>query len=728
MFTTLGRWCADRPRRTLVAWLFLLALALTAVVSYGRVTSEQVSLPGSDSQAAKAIGDAAFADSASGRQPFVLHTPPTAPRLDAAAQRTAVEQSAQALAKVPHVTKVTDSLYAPGSSTLSADGHTGYLSLDLDVSARDLTSATTSALRSAAAPATAAGIEVTPGGALATAADRKPTEYSELVGLAAALVVLTVAFRRFSAALLPLLTGGMGLGITLPVIGLLGHRMDMPSAGATLAAMIGLGVGIDYTLFCLTRFRDLRAAGVPVEEAAVRTTAGSGKAVAFAGSSIVAALAGLCLGRLPLLYALALAPAIAVLVAVALNLTLLPAAFVLLGDRLGTGHPPGSVETATGGWAAVARAVVARPWRALLAAFLLLGVLALPATRLTFGQLDASSNATGTAGHTAYTQLAEAFGPGVNGPLLVTDTLPTPATSPTDPRLTALATALRQTTGVTSVGPAQLATDARQVRWQVIPATAPADPATADLVHRLRSTTLPTAATGQAHVGGVTAAQTDLNDRIAARMPLIVAAVLAVAALLLLLAFRAPLVAAKAALLNLLAVGASYGVLTAVFQLGHGARLIGLHGAVPVPGYVPLLMFAVLFGLSMDYEVFLLSAIREHYLRHRDNRAAVVTGLGSTGRIITSAALIMVSVFLSYLLNTDPVVKMFGIGLACAVLLDATVVRGILVPASMALLGRANWWLPAWLDRLLPHLDIEGDTPTPEAAPDLTPPAPPRRD
>ncbi|MER5639188.1 MMPL family transporter [Kitasatospora sp. NPDC002227] len=704
MFTTVGRWCARRPKRVVAAWLVLLVAALTAVLVLGKVTSEQVDLPGSDSQAAKEIVDTAFAGSASGHQPIVLHEGPDAPRLDADDRWPTVQQTAQELAKVPHVVGVTSFLDQNGRSALSADGRTGYLSVDLDIPARDITAATTSAVLAAAAPATAAGIEVTPGGYLATAADHRSTEYSELVGIAAALIVLLLAFRNLFAAVLPLLAGAVGLGITLPVIGLIGHRTDMPSAGSTLAAMIGLGVGIDYTLFCLTRFRDLRAAGVEVEEAAVRTTAGSGKAVAFAGSSIVAALAGLCLGRLPLLYALALAPAIAVLVAMALNLTLLPALLTLLGPRLGTGRPPAGADGSPRGWAAVARAVVARPWRSLAAAFLLLGALAMPAAHLTFGQLDAGADAPGSYSHTAYTRLADAFGPGINGQLQVTDTLATPATGSTDPRLTTATTTLRQTSGVASVGPAQLSADGRQVRWQVVPATAPTDPATSALVHRLRDTT-----SDSVHVGGATAAQTDLNDRIADRMPLIVGAVLTVAALLLLLAFRAPLVAAKAALMNLLAVGASYGILTAVFQDGHGARLIGLHGAVPVPGYVPLLLFAVLFGLSMDYEVFLLSAVRENYLRHGDNRRAVVDGLGSTGRIISSAALIMVSVFLSYLLNDDPVVKMFGIGLACAVLLDATVVRGILVPATMALLGHGNWWLPRWLDRLLPHLDIEGD-------------------
>jgi RND superfamily putative drug exporter len=578
----------------------------------------------------------------------------------------------------------------------------------------------------------------------------------------------------------------------------------------------------------------------------------------FAGSAVVAALAGLAFGGLPLLHALALAPGIAVLVAMAATLTLLPAVLSLLGPRLAPGarggrkarkerktreereerktreerervvrqEPGGRREaddragperactatasgsgraeaatgvpglarlegpatgtamdrregpaagtaadrregattgtatatgtdrreepatatgadrreepaTATGaeppetlaassrpadahpgagpapaGWGRIAAFVASRPWRCLLAALALTGVLAVPATQLTYGQLDAGDKAVGTASRTSYDRLADAFGPGANGPLQVVSTLPAPASGPDDARITAVTAALRTTGGVASVGPAQLDASGTHVRWQVTPTTAPSDPDTVELVHRLREETLPGAGADAGlvtHVGGATAAQADLNERLTERMPLVVGFVLAVAALLLLVAFRSPVVAVKAALMNLVSVAASYGVLTAVFQWGWGATLIGLEGPVPIPGYVPLLMFAVLFGLAMDYEVFLLSAVRAAYLRDGDNRGAVIAGLAGTGRIITSAALIMVSVFLGYLLPDDPVVKMFGIGLATAVALDATVVRGVLVPSTMVLLGRANWWLPDALDRLLPRLAIEDD-------------------
>ncbi|MEU5811783.1 MMPL family transporter [Streptomyces sp. NPDC047718] len=733
MFHALGRSCAGRPGRVLAVWLAVLLALAAAVLVHGRATSEAVTIPGSDSQAARDAA-AAFPGPPSGNQPVVLHTPADGAPLSSDAMAAAVRAAAADLARVDHVVAVTTPYDPAGRAAMSRDGHTAYLSVGLDVTGRDITAEITSAVVAATAPAQAAGIEVTPGGDLAAAADKGSTGHSELIGLAAAAVILFAGLRRVTAAGLPLVVGVVGLVVSLALIGLVGHVMDMPSSGATIAAMIGLGVGIDYTLFCLTRFRDLLGAGVPVVEAAARTTATSGKAAAFAGCAVAAALAGLALGGLPLLYALALAPGLAVIVAVAAALTLLPALLALLGRRLAPARTPVRPAATTGDdradaaagdpadapadspagarWHRLAVHVAGRPWRHLLAGLALLAVLAAPATQLTFGQLDAGDKASGTDSRIAYERLAEAFGPGANGPLQVTASLPTPAAGTDDGRLTAVTTALGRTPGVAGVGAPQLASDARTARWQVTPATGPGDPETARLVDRLRESTLPavTADSGAtAHVGGATATQADLNDRLAHRMPVIIATVVAVAALLLLLAFRSPVVAVKAAVMNLLSVGAAYGVLTALFQWGWGAGPIGLEGPVPIPGYVPLLMFAVLFGLSMDYEVFLLTAVRENWLRYGDNRRAVVAGLAGTGRIITSAALIMVSVFLSYLLSEDPVVKMFGVGLATAVALDATVVRGLLVPTSMVLLGTRNWWLPARLDRLLPHMDIEGE-------------------
>ncbi|MFE3859753.1 MMPL family transporter [Streptomyces goshikiensis] len=738
MFVSVGRWCARRPKRTIAAWLLLLLALGAAVALCGRVTSEAVSIPGSDSQAA-ADAARAFPGSASGKQPLVLHTGAGGADLTSAGARDAVAAAARNIAGVDHVVAVTTPYEGAGRAAMSADGHTAFLSVELDVTDRDITPEVTRRIVDAARPAEAAGIEVTPGGSLAAAADKGSTRHSEIIGLLAALAILWFGFRSAVAATVPLIAAVVGLGVSLSVVGLLGHLMDMPSAGSTIAAMIGLGVGVDYSLFCLTRFRELLGDGASVEDAAALTTAASGKAVAFAGCAVVAALASLALGGLPLLHALALAPGIAVLVAVAATLTLLPALFALLGRSLAptpTAAAPAAPDAATapgpvatdaaagGGWRRVAERVARQPWRHLIGALLLVAVLAAPAAGLTFGQLDGGDKVSSTASRTAYDRLAGAFGPGVNGPLQVTDALPDPASGPTDPRVAKVTDALTDTPGVAAVGPPQLSPDGRTARWQVTPTTAPGDPETARLVHRLRESTLPaaTADTGHgAHVSGAPAAQLDLNDRLSRRLPAIIAFVLVIAALLLLLAFRSVVVAATAAVLNLVSVAAAYGVLTALFQQGWGAGALGLDGAVPIPGYVPLLMFAVLFGLSMDYEVFLLSAVREAYLKSGDHRGSVITGLARTGGIITSAALIMVCVFLSYLLSDDPVVKMFGIGLATAVALDATLVRGLLVPAAMILLGKANWWLPGWLDRALPRIDIEGGDHVPPPGPATEP-------
>ncbi|WP_406858736.1 MMPL family transporter [Streptomyces sp. HUAS MG47] len=343
MFLALGRWCARRPRRILALWAAVTIAVACAVMLQGRVTSEAVVIPGSDSQAARDVADA-FPGPASGNQPLVLHTAPDGPALTSAIARKAVEAAAADVARVDHVMSVGTPYGTPGRAAMSADGHTAYLSIGLNVTGRDITPEISEAVMSAAEPARQAGITVTPGGELAAAADKESTTHSELIGLAAAAIVLFLGLRRILAAGLPLAVGVVGLVISLSAIGLVGHVLDMPSAGATIAAMIGLGVGIDYTLFCLTRFRELLAQGHPAVDAAGHTTASAGKAAAFAGCAVAAALAGLALGGLPLLHALALAPAIAVLVAVLAALTLLPALLTLLGHRLS--HRPSYARTA----------------------------------------------------------------------------------------------------------------------------------------------------------------------------------------------------------------------------------------------------------------------------------------------------------------------------------------------------------------------------------------------
>ena len=714
----LGRACYRHRRVVMATWLIALIAVLAMVGIVGRATTETVRIPGSDSQAALDAVTAGFPTTANPAQPIVMQS--TRGKLTDAPARSAIEASAAAVARVPHVTSVSTPYQQGHQGQLSSDQSIGTLSVTFDVTGRQLTPDLVHQVVDATAPATAAGVTIKPGGALADALERPDTVRSEVLGLLVAALVLVLAFRSFWAMLVTLANALVGIALTLGIVGLMGHLIDTPSVAVTLATMIGLGVGIDYALFAVIRYQRHLADGVGIESALAATLASSGASVAFAGCTVIVSLAGLWLAGLPLVGVMGTAAGIAVLVAVTAALTLLPAVLGQLGERLrppavASAHADSAAPGHSSGWGRLAGFVGRTPWSTLTASLLVLATLAAPVLSLSLGQLDAGSFPTSKGSRQAYDLIARGFGPGANGPLLVTVTLPDPGSGPSATTVTAVTGALSQTAGVASVSPAQLDTAQTLARWQVTPTTSPSDPATATLVSTLREQTLPAALHGSAsvaHIGGQTAAKVDLTDIIGTRLPWVVLAVVVTAALLLLLAFRSPLVSLKAALVNLISVGAAYGALVAVFSWGWGVHLLGLDGPVPIESYVPLIMFAVLFGLSMDYEVFLVSAIRERFLRGDDNSAAVQGGVADTGRVISSAALIMVAIFASFVAYSDPVVKMFGIGLAVAVAVDATIVRGILVPSTMVLLGRANWWIPRWLDRLLPHLDIHPDSST----------------
>jgi RND superfamily putative drug exporter len=684
----LGRAVAVRPRLVLVAWLAVAGGLLAAVTMLGAPTDNDVTLPGSDAQAARDLlsAHAPGADATVGQ--VVLHVDNG--RLDDPGQRAAVDESVRRITGLRHVTAVLPADAATGS--LSADGRTGYLSVTLDVSPRAVDRPLATSVLDGAAPARAAGVQVVSGGVLAQALDTSDTRTSELLGLAVAAVVLVLAFRGLVAAALPIVTAILTLSCGISLIGLTGHVAHVPTVGASLATMIGLGVGIDYALFLVTRYRELLAAGTPAREAVADSVASSGTAIVFAGGTVVIALGGLYLAGVPVLGTLAWCCALVVAFAVAGATTLLPALLALLGprvDALGTTPRP---DRGGSGWARLADRVTRRPWLYAVGTTVLLAGLAAPALGLRLGQTDAGDNPAGSAGRTSYELLADAFGPGVNGPLTVVATFDGVPDSASDPRVAALARRVAGTPGVARVGPPALSADHTVVYLTVDPTTAPGDPATARLVTTLRDTRVDGV---HPHVTGVTAARADLATRIGDRMPVVIGTVVGLAALLLFAAFRAPVVAAKAAVMNLVSIGAAYGGLTAVFAWGWGTAVTRLPGPVPVESYVPTMLFALLFGLSMDYEVFLLTAVQEEWRATGDNRASVRVGLARTGRVITSAALIMVCVFASFVLHTDPVIKMFGSGMAVAIAVDATIVRGLLVPATMALLGRANWWRPS---------------------------------
>ena len=514
----------------------------------------------------------------------------------------------------------------------------------------------------------------------------------EGIGMMAAALILLIAFGSIVAAGLPLAVALFGLGISASLIGVLAAVVDVPDFAPAVAGLIGIGVGVDYALLVLTRFR----AGLethPPREAIREAVQTAGRSVLVAGTTVLISVNGLFLMGVGYLQGVALATSLAVLVVMAASVTLLPALLAFAGTKVNRLRIPGlgrtsltSDHTPAARWS---RLVQRRPVIALVTATALVLALTAPARDLRLGFPDAGNDREGSTTRIAYDMLSRGFGPGSNGPLLVASNDPDGLESAT--------AAIRQTPGVAFVTEPQRNQANDAAVTTVVPTTSPQDEQTEQLVQRLRDE-LP----ASVKVGGTTAAFIDQSELVASRLPLFIAGVAGLSFLLLLAAFRSPLIALKAGAMNLLSVGAAYGVISLFAQGGAAGELIGIDTATPVAPFIPVMMFAILFGLSMDYEVFLLSRVREEYLRHGDTAKAVAEGLARTARVITAAAAIMVAVFLAFVTAPEPFLKLLGIGMATAILVDATIVRMLLVPAFMQLIGRANWWIPNWLDRLLP--------------------------
>ena len=717
-----GRACAKHHWPVIAIWVIAtIALALAGRAA-GDANNDNLSLPGTGSTEAQDLLDESLPDQANGTNPIVMK--PDKGKLTDSANSKAIGQTVDALSKQPDVRSAISPLSKQGSYALSKDEKIGYIVVTLGPSPSELSESDAEDVFDATSPASDAGLDVAAGGYLGDSLSQTNTESSEAIGLAAAVIILLFAFGTVTAMALPIVTAVLGLVSTLAILKLLSHFVDIPSVAPTLATMIGLGVGIDYALFLVTRHKQQLREGIELRESIARSTATSGGAVVFAGSTVIVALVSLLASGIPLVGAMGCAAAVAVVVAVLAAITLLPALLGALGPRidslrvrLGKTHPD---DHEPHGWRRWSCGVSHRPWRSLLASSFVLLFIAIPTLNLELGASDDGELPTDTTARQAYDLISEGFGPGTNGPLLLGVELGSPAKSApganppspaSDPRLNDLEDAIRRTSGIDSVSPATVDKAGTVAVFTATPTTAPSDPKTGDLVENLRDNVVPNAIKGTdltVFAGGQTAGYIDLAARIADKLPQMIALVVILSFFLLLLAFRSVLLPIKAAVANLLSVGAAYGVVTFVFQEGHGATLIGLDGAVPIASYVPLLMFTILFGLSMDYEVFLLSQIQEHYLEDGDTRKAIVDGLANTGRVITSAALIMVCVFSSFVLSGDAVVKQFGVGLAVAIAIDATLVRCLFVPAAMTLMGDKCWWIPRWLDKILPHVNIEG--------------------
>ncbi|MFI1521307.1 MMPL family transporter [Kitasatospora cineracea] len=712
MSTLLGRLggaAAARPWRTVVAWVLLIGAIFGSAQAFGGEPRDNYRVPGTRSTAGMDLLNARFPDSSGTSARVVVHD-----RGGRALPAEALAGLRERLAGLPHALSVTGPIP-------SRAGDTALLTVGYDVKVTDFKgSAGLDALRAAARSTTDAGYQVEFGGELPENFSA-PNGTAEAIGMVAALVILVLALGTVIAAGLPLLVALAGLGAGTGLITLLSAVTDISGIAPTVASMVGLGVGIDYALLLVSRHVEGLRRGLDARAAAAEANATAGSSVVVAGATVLVSLFGLKLAGLSVYASFGYATFATVGAVMAAALTLVPALAALAGPRLlrraerrapaapatagGAGERPGPTRTER--WA---RLVGRRPVAAAVLSLAVLLGLAAPMLGMRTWPQDAGSQASGNTTRKAYDLIAGAYGPGANGPLLLAVDLRKLPES----ELPGLEGRMAADPGVAAVQPARFnaARDAAVISVQ--PTTGPQDRATAKLLQRLRGGGLPTGV----EATGTVAAFSDISDRLSQRLWVVVPFVVALSLILLTVLFRAPVIAVKAAAMNLLSVAAAYGVMTAVFQHDASARLLGLPHAVPVSSWVPILMFTVLFGLSMDYEVFLLSRVREDWLATGDARGSVVRGLSSTGRVISSAAAIMVAVFTGFAIDPDITVKMIGVGMAAAVLVDATVVRMVLVPATMTLLGRRNWWLPGWLDRLLPELRVEpGEAPAPAAQP-----------
>ena len=709
----MARWCFQRRAWVLIGWLALLAVLGVTGRAAGSAYSDALTLPGTGSTTAQNLLEQAFPGHAGDQETIVWRV--SAGSVSAPAVRARITAMLGQVAAAPAVASVSSPYSARGAPQVSRNGQIAYATVVFDAPQASLPVPDVTRVVHLAEAARAPGVQVDIGGPAVENALRPSVGISAGVGVIAAAVVLFIAFGSLLAMLLPLAIAIFALVPGLMTTGLLSHAVTIPSSGPTLGILIGLGVGIDYALFIVTRHRNNLKAGMPPQDAAVRALNTSGRAVLFAGTTVCIALLGMLVLRIGYISGLGIAAAVTVLFTVAAAATLLPALLGFLGMRVlsrrerrrlaADGPAP---DGTSGAWTRLAAFIQRHPAPLAAAAATVMLVLAIPVLSLRLGSSDAANDPASTTTHQAYDLLATGFGPGFNGPLELAGTTTSPADAAAFARL---AGTLKTEPGIAAVSAPLPGHGASLI--SVTPTTSPEAAATSTLISQLRDTVIPAAEHGttlRVYVGGVTAVNDDFATVIAPKLLIFIGVILVLGFGLLMLAFRSLLIPAVAAVMNLLAAAASFGVLTAVFQYGWGLRLLNLGQPGPVTSFLPVLMLAVLFGLSMDYEVFLVSRIREEWATSGDNHQAVRTGQATTGRVIIAAATIMILVFSAFILSGQQAIGEIGIGLAAAVLLDAFLLRTILVPALMHLSGRANWWLPGWLDRILPHLSIEPAT------------------
>jgi RND superfamily putative drug exporter len=732
----LGGFAARRHWVVIIAWLVILGGLLAAVKAFGGEYVNNYTVSGSDSAVGLDVLNSTFPQQGGFGGQIVFH----AKSGTVSAQQSAVNQAVTNVSKLPNVIKAVSPFASSNSGAVSKDGTIAYASVAWNVNPDSLDSAYLDKLNNAVAPATKAGLQVEYGGGAGEIGQHTSDLVSEIIGLSCALVLLLLMFGSVIAAAIPLVSAIFSVLAGLSLLGLLAAAVTFPTTAPTIATLLGLGVAVDYGLFLVARHREQLDSGMDVVTSAKRAAGTSGAAIVVAGCTVVVSILGLYLSGVAFVGSLGLAAAIVVVVTMLAALTLVPAFMGLVrgnvralsarfrARRAGLSVREQAAQTAAAtqeqhehsAFARWGRMVSARPWPWAVLSVTVLIVLAIPLFSITLGQPDNGTNPTSDSSRRAYDLISQGFGVGVNGPLTVVVKLPNQSSSDNNSLLSTMQSDISKTAGVASVTPAALNSAGTTAVFNVIPTTRPQATATSNLVTTLRDDVLPKEH-ATSYVTGTTAGAVDFTSQLRSRLVWVILAVVVISFLLLTTAFRSVVIATKAAILNLLSIGAAYGVIVAIFEWGWGASLIGLHTTLPIPAYVPMLVFCIVFGLSMDYEVFLLSRVHEAWLGTGDPHRSVAIGIGATARVITTAAAIMIVVFTSFVLNPDPTVKMLAIGMAFAVLIDASLVRMILVPSIMSLLGEHAWWMPRWLEPIVPQLQLEGSAAAAAAAPESPP-------
>ncbi|MGZ4104272.1 MAG: MMPL family transporter [Actinomycetota bacterium] len=709
MIERIARWTHEHRWLTLVIWIVALFTFLILGNTIKGPYQRNFSLPGAESQQAFDLLKARFPAHAGGTVDIVFKADDgvTSPGI-----RNRMDNVFSQIGTMPHIDAVVSPYSTQGARQISPDGKIAFAEVEFGVQAIDVPKAEANQLIDLARSVESPGLQVEFAGDVILFTQQQQPGSAEAVGLVAAILILLITFGSLLAMVLPLMSALFGIAIGLSLVLIFANIISVPEFTPQIAAMIGIGVGVDYALFIVTRYRQGLHDDLDPEAATLKAMVTAGRAVVFAGTVVVISLLGILLMGFQFVQGIAVGGAAAVFVTMLASITLLPAMLGFVGGNIDKLKVPffrtSRAAGQAGFWYRWSRFIQRRPWVAGLTGLGLVILLAIPFFSMRLGSADSGNDPKSLTTRRSYDLLSEGFGPGFNGPLILAAKIDSPDALAA---LNKLDEALRTTPGIAEATPVVPNQKGDAAIITVYPTTSPQDAATSDLVHRLRAHIIPGVIDGsdmKVYVGGLTAIFVDFAGKIAERLPILIAVVIALSFLLLMAVFRSVLVPLKAAIMNLLSIGASYGVIVAVFQWGWARQVVGVDKTGPIESWIPMMMFTILFGLSMDYEIFLLSRVREEYMRTRDNAASVADGVAKTGRVITAAAAIMIVVFLTFVVGFDiRQVKEIGLGLAVAVLVDVTLVRMVLVPATMELLGDANWWLPKWLERAIPRFSID---------------------